>query len=261
MIWLLLVMAQSSPDPDLVSRGEVVFARSCATGYCHGSAGTAGRGPRLRGTGLGRDRILEATRDGIPRSAMPGWEGKLSDADLSAVVEYVWSLAEDTREPPPDESMPPGTGPAVFMGFDGPEEASHGRDLFFDATREARCGTCHEAGGRGIPIGPDLLALGDGLRATLVGKTRSRRSRHVLRARLTDGQSFAALQVAQEDEQVKLYDLTTIPPVLRTLRSGEIGSLAQDRSWEHRTVAAEYSDGELGAIVHYLDWLNTRESE
>ena len=261
MIWLLLVMAQNSPDPDLVSRGEVVFAQSCATGYCHGSAGTAGRGPRLRGTGLGRDRILEATRDGIPRSAMPGWEGKLSGTDLSAVVEYVWSLAMDSREPPPDESMPPGTGPAVFVGFDGPEEASHGRDLFFDATREVRCGTCHEAGGRGIPIGPDLLALGDGLRTTLVGKTRSRRSRHVLRARLTDGQSFAALQVAQEDELVKLYDLTTIPPVMRTVLSGEVESLAQDGSWEHRTVAAEYSDGELGAIVHYLDWLNSRESE
>ena len=261
MIWLFLVLAQSSPDPDLVSRGEVVFAQSCATGYCHGSAGTAGRGPRLRGTGLSRERIHEATRDGIPRSAMPGWEGKLSGTDLSAVVEYVWSLAMDTREPPPDESMPPGTGPAVFVGFDGPKEASRGRDLFFDATREARCGTCHEAGGRGIPVGPDLLALGDALPATLVGKTRSRGSLHVLRARLTDGQSFATLQVAQEDEQVKLYDLTTIPPVLRTFLSEEIQSLAQDGSWEHRTVAAEYSDDELGAVVHYLDWLNTRNSE
>ena len=261
MIWLLLVLAQSSPDPNLVSRGEVVFAQSCATGYCHGSAGTAGRGPRLRGTGLSRDRILEATRDGIPRSAMPGWEGKLSETDLSAVVEYVWSLALDSREPPPDDEMPPGTGPAAYVGFEGPEEASQGRDLFFDATREARCATCHEAGGRGIPIGPDLLALGDGLRAKLVGKTRSRRSHHVLNAKLRDGQSFAALQVAQEEDRVQLYDLTTIPPVLRTLLSGDIESLARDEGWEHRTVAAEYSEGELGAIVHYLDWLNTRKPE
>lgn len=261
MVWLLLVLAQSSPDPDLVSRGEVVFAQSCATGYCHGSAGTAGRGPRLRGTSLSRDRILEATREGIPRSAMPGWEGKLSEADLSAVVEYVWSLAMDTREPPADESMPPGTGPAVFVGFDGPENVSRGRDLFFDATREARCGTCHEAGGRGIPVGPDLLALGDGLDTALVGRTRSRRSSHVLRARLTGGQNFAALRVAQEEDRVQLFDLTTIPPVLRTLLPGEIESLAQDGSWEHRTVSAEYSDDELRAIAEYLDWLHARRSE
>ena len=261
MIWLLLVLAQSSPDPDLASRGKVVFAQSCATGYCHGSAGTAGRGPRLRGTGLSRDRILEATRDGIPRSAMPGWEGKLNETDLSAVVEYVWSLALDSRDPPPDDEMPPGTGPAAYVGFEGPEEASQGRDLFFDATREARCATCHEAGGRGIPIGPDLLALGDGLHATLMGKTQGRSSRHVLRAQLADGQSFAALRVAQEEDRVKLYDLTTIPPVLRTLLSDELESLVQDGSWEHRTVAAEYSDDELGAIVHYLDWLNSRKSE
>ena len=261
MIWLLVMLAQSSPDPDLIFQGEVVFARSCATGYCHGSAGTAGRGPRLRGTGLGRDRILEATRDGIPRSAMPGWEGKLSETDLSAVVEYVWSLAMDTREPPADEAMPPGTGPAVFVGFDGPEQVSRGRDLFFDATREARCATCHEAGGRGIPVGPDLLALGDGLDATLVGRTRSRRSSHVLRARLTDGESFAALRVAQEEGRVRLFDLTTIPPVLRSLLADEIESLAQDRNWEHRTVSTEYSDAELRAIVEYLDWLHTRQSE
>lgn len=261
MIWLLLVLAQSSPDPDLVSRGEMVFAQSCATGYCHGSAGTAGRGPRLRGTGLSRNRILEATREGIPRSAMPGWEGKLSGSDLSAVVEYVWSLAMDTREPPADESMPPGTGPAAFVGFEGPEEASRGRDLFFDATREARCGTCHEAGGRGLPIGPDLLELGDGLHAELVGRTRSRRSSHVLRAKLTDGQNFAALRVAQEEDRVRLYDLTTIPPVLRTFLSDEIESLVSDGSWEHTAVAAEYSDGELGAIVRYLDWLKARDSQ
>ena len=51
------------------------------------------------------------------------------------------------------------------------------------------------------------------------------------------------------------------PPVLRTLLSGDIESLARDEGWEHRTVAAEYSEGELGAIVHYLDWLNTRKPE
>ncbi|MCY3776246.1 MAG: hypothetical protein OXH11_09690, partial [Candidatus Aminicenantes bacterium] len=116
-------------------------------------------------------------------------------------------------------------------------------------------------GGRGIPVGPDLLALGERLDASLVGRTRSRHSTHVLRAQLTDGQSFAALRVAQEEDQVRLFDLTTIPPVLRTLLPDEIESLAQDGSWEHRTVSTEYSDDELRAIVDYLDWLNTRKSE
>ena len=155
----------------------------------------------------------------------------------------------------------PGRGRPHLWGSKGRRKHPGAGDLFFDATREARCGTCHEAGGRGLPIGPDLLELGDGLHAELVGRTRSRRSSHVLRAKLTDGQNFAALRVAQEDDRVRLYDLTTIPPVLRTFLSDEIESLVPDGSWEHTAVAAEYSDGELGAIVRYLDWLKARNSQ
>ena len=36
-------------DPQVVAAGEKTFAASCSVGYCHGKAGRAGRGPRLRG--------------------------------------------------------------------------------------------------------------------------------------------------------------------------------------------------------------------
>src|SRR5207247_142081 len=44
MIWLALLL-QISP----VAAGEKIFALQCSVGYCHGAAGAAARGPRLRG--------------------------------------------------------------------------------------------------------------------------------------------------------------------------------------------------------------------
>src|SRR3989304_7975154 len=35
-------------NPELISQGKELFAQNCAVGYCHGSAGRSGRGPRLR---------------------------------------------------------------------------------------------------------------------------------------------------------------------------------------------------------------------
>ena len=261
MIGLFLFLLQSSPDVALVPRGEVVFAQTCSTGYCHGAAGTAGRGPRLRSTGLSRKRILEATRDGVPQSAMPGWKEKLSKEDLAAVVEYVWSLALDEQETLPENPMPPGEGPAAFVGFVGPKRASRGRNSFFDATRQIRCATCHKVDGRGITIGPDLLLLGEQLSSTLIQKTRRVYSQQVLQAKLVDGESFPALPMGQGEFWIKLYDLTSIPPVLRTFLPPELESLTAYKGWSHQSISSEYGDSELEDVIHYLEWINSEKTK
>ena len=92
MIWLSLLLLQAVGAQEVLERGVVVFAQSCATGYCHGAAGAAGSAPRLRGRSLGLNRVSAAVRDGIPQSAMPGWKDLLSEGDLSAVIAYVMSL-------------------------------------------------------------------------------------------------------------------------------------------------------------------------
>src|SRR5580704_8318163 len=112
MIALVLLFAQAASGPALVQRGEQVFARSCSVGYCHGVAGAAGRGPRLRGRSFAKDYLYTVVRDGIPSSAMPAWKDRLKDEDIRAVVEYVASLASATDPAPSANPMPPGTGPA-----------------------------------------------------------------------------------------------------------------------------------------------------
>ena len=252
----LLLLAQSAVDPAVVTRGERIFAQSCSVGYCHGVAGAAGRGPRLRGRSFPNDYLLNVTRDGIPNSAMPAWKGRLKDGEIRAVVEYVASLAAATDQAPPANPMPPGIGPAIIPSFNGPPQAARGRALFFDPPRN-HCGACHAVGGRGIAIGPDLTALPMKDAAEVMSQIQATRSRHVLAAKLASGEEFPALLAGQNADQVRLYDLTLAPPVLRTSARRDVISLAQNANWRHEDFVRDYSAAELGDIVVYLRWAAT----
>ena len=259
MIWLSLLLIQTVADPAVLQRGEVVFAQSCATGYCHGAAGAAGRGPRLRGRSLDRNRVSEAIREGIPQSAMPGWKDRLSEQDLGAVIAYVMSLEHADEAGLPEYPMPPGVGPAAYVDFPGPAEAKQGRDWFFDATRELRCSTCHSAGGRGIAVGPELTGSSLEDQGRFLSRVRASRSQHVLTATLKDKSVFPALRFEQKEGWVKLYDLTSAPPVLRSFEASAIASLVNAKDWSHQSVTQDYEDDEIKTIVKYLAWARSQE--
>jgi mono/diheme cytochrome c family protein len=251
MIAVALLLAQSVTSA--VPRGEQIFAQNCSVGYCHGVAGAAGRGPRLRGRSFSKDYLYNVTRDGVPSSAMPGWKDRLKDADIRAVVDYVASLARATDAAPPANPMPPGTGPAAMPSFRGPAVAAHGHELFFDATR-VNCGVCHAAGGRGIGVGPELTA---GNQEITLGAIEGARPKHVLVAKLSNGEEFPALPVEQNENLVRLYDLTVAPPVLRTFLGLEVASTVPSSSWRHSDFVRDYSRAELEAIAAYLRWAAT----
>lgn len=81
--------------------GAAVFKNNCAA--CHGSdgQGTPGLAPGFKGNKfvLGKEADVLATvksgRSGDQKKykdmpvAMPAWDGKLSDADIAAVVDYI----------------------------------------------------------------------------------------------------------------------------------------------------------------------------
>jgi len=256
MIAVALLLAQSAAGPSVIARGERIFAQSCSVGYCHGVAGAAGRGPRLRGRSFTKDYLLNVTRDGIPSSAMPAWKGRLKDDDIRAVVEYVASLASASDAAPPANPMPPGAGPAALPGFNGPPQAGRGRALFFDPAR-ANCGVCHAVGGRGIAIGPELTSLPMKSQAELASAMNATASRHVLTAKLQTGEQFPALLAAQNGDEVRLYDLTAPPPVLRTFARSQIVSLVESPAWRHADVVKDYSAQELEDVAAYLHWAAT----
>jgi len=210
----------------------------------------------LRGRNLPKDYLDRITREGIPTSAMPAWKGRLSEADIRAVVEYISMLSAATDAPPPMQPMPSGEGPATAPHFNGPAEAGRGFALFFDAARD-HCGVCHSTGGRGIAIAPDLAEAVSKSPADAIALIRSTAARKVVRVKLKDGESFAALRSSETKDTVKLYDLTSAPPVLRTLDRSEVESIADDPSWRHNDFVHAYTDAELSDIVSYLRWAAT----
>ncbi len=261
MIWLLFLLAQNVTAEDPVAYGEKIFARNCSAGYCHGLAGVAGSGPRLRGRRLDRDYVDQVIRNGIPDSGMPGWKDRLSGEDISAVLAYVMNLSSGGKSPPEAVPMPSGVGPATFRKFRIPVQVREGHELFFGAIRIRRCGTCHSLAGQGVSIGPDLTKVASNESRELLSLIRGTHSKHVLTATLKNGSVFPALRVEQTETRVRVYDLSSPLPVLRTLERSEIQSLVQSNDWPHRSVVTSYNQQELKAILLYLNWLAAQKSE
>jgi len=72
---------------------------------------------------------------------------------------------------------------------------------------------------------------------------------------LRSGEALPVRIAAEMPQMVRVFDLSGLPPVLRTLRREEIVSLDPDPEWGHARVAAGYSDAELAEIARYLAWL------
>jgi mono/diheme cytochrome c family protein len=235
---LLFALAAFSQAQDLVKQGEVVFSKSCATGYCHGARGANGGAPRLAARGFDQAFIANTVQRGIPSTAMPAFGTTLSRADLNAVVAYVASLNGVTTLV---NSGPSGIPNAKLSG-----DAARGRDLFSDAVRSfGRCSTCHEVGGIGIPIATPIVKIPADV-AALKALTTPQVSTATI-----GSESLPALMVSKKANTVVFYDLTSAPPVLRT----ESPAAVQTRdgsTWRHSSAIGSYNDAELSAILSYL---------
>lgn len=185
-------LAQTAPD------GDQLFHLNCAIGYCHGKAGAAGRGPRLKDRTFTRDYLVRVTRDGVPRSAMPAWGTKLSGAEIDAIAAYILKLngTIDTT-PAPTAVAAAGLHPGeiVYRG---------------------QCASCHDAlpalqAPLAIPAAPRLLK----------------------RLRLADGDTFPAYLAPDPGPSVVAWDFTEPPPVRRSLDKSEITSTAPETAWRH----------------------------
>jgi Cytochrome C oxidase, cbb3-type, subunit III len=146
-------------DPQVIGSGATLFAKNCSVGYCHGSAGRAGRGPRLRGREWEKNYLFKVTYDGIPNSSMPAWKSRLTETEIGSIVAYILTLSKltsDTVDPagPPAATSPNPVGqppasatssavpplPGRSDGLTG--DPDKGKALFFDSSNDLNCGTC-----------------------------------------------------------------------------------------------------------------------
>jgi len=138
-------------------RGKNVYDAHCVE--CHGESGrgdgpsAAFLGPRprdftgarykIRSTETGSvptdEDLIQSVRQGLYATAMPGWAGILSEAEIRGVVEYLKSLSPQFAATPPK---------AVTLGVgvpSSPDSIARGDQVY----EKLQCGKCHGSDGRG----------------------------------------------------------------------------------------------------------------
>ena len=238
-------------DNPLLDRGEEVYRMTCATSYCHGVGGEAAGAPRLAARDFDPLYIAEITANGVPDTPMAGFANALSGEDLTAVMTYVASLNGIYN---PEFSV---NDPLASLGIAqvnprriplaGNSQA--GRELFFDAYDKGikRCSTCHEMEGIGIPVAAPIQDIPGSVRAL---KNLATAEVHTV---VISDESMPALILSQGVAGTLLYDLTSVPPVLRTIQPGIDLEIEDMSNWQHRDFIQAYSDQELSLVLDFLN--------
>jgi putative heme-binding domain-containing protein len=106
--------------------------------------------------------------------------------------------------------------PKAILGLQG--DAERGAQIFWSP--RLKCGTCHQVGGRGTAVGPDLSTIGkvrpreDLLQSTLEPSRRIEPKYAVYVAQTSDGRSLSGLLVKRDENQVVLRDAENKETVL-----------------------------------------------
>jgi mono/diheme cytochrome c family protein len=232
---LLLAAGGAFAQNAAVERGISLYRMHCATPYCHGPDGGPGRAPKVAGHSHTLNSMFKIISWGVPGTGMPEFTTKLKTEEINDLVAYMMTL-RGTASP---AAAPAPVAPALTP------EARAGRALFFDAARSGACGNCHEIDGWGVPVGPDPTAPG--------GKQTGR----VRTARPAGEAPFPSVLVEHTETRVRLYDLSSPIPVLRTFAPGQV-SLGPETSWRHEQVTKVYTPHELEIIGRYLRWRGER---
>jgi putative heme-binding domain-containing protein len=235
-------------------------------GYCHGVAGKAGRGPRLRGKDWDQNYLFKVTFAGIPNSSMPAWKDRLTETEIASVVAYILTLSKltlDSAEAPappaladsgsvtvsePSSTKPESPADGVLLG-----DTEKGRALFFDSTNDWHCAACHRIGGVGASVGPELSsvrskAVRDLFIDIVLPSSHQSSDRPLLSITTKSGEQIQAVKSEESPSHIKIYDIGSLPAVLRNLPKDQILKLEiQDRS----AMPAKY--GEMYTVKQLLD--------
>ncbi len=215
--------------------GSLVFEKTCASIYCHGSRGLAGAAPAVAGKGLSQEQVNHIVSEGVANTNMAGWKNVLSATELAAVIDYVIGLQVSTRSQ--REALDPNR----------PWLRHAGRALFFDAGRIAPCGSCHEFDGLGLAVAPRFESHPSLSAAAL----RSLTSEKVRTVRPQDHGLFVGIAATSRAGLPRWYELRGQLPVLRTFaeRPEDTGPAS---SWTHGDVTTTYSDDELEKTLEFV---------
>ena len=133
-----------------------------------------------------------------------------------------------------------------------PAQAARGKELFLKSEKGIPCGTCHTLGGVGTAVGPDLKKLASlAMPRGLVMAMQMTVTEYVQEVKVKDG-AFSGIQKQKTGDDVEIFDLSNMPPVLRKFSSKEITSMARNDKWKHPPASAGYTSKELADLIGWL---------
>jgi mono/diheme cytochrome c family protein len=232
----LLFAQAAATDLPAVERGAALYQQRCAVPFCHGPAGTSGRAPALAGRDYDLEELRRMIAQGIPSRGMPAFQQQLGDQGVNAVLAYVRSLRPIAPAPPPVT-----TAPQIRLSAQG----TSGRDLFFDSSRLPGCSDCHAVGEMGALVAGKLNS------SISTEAIRNVRPEHVSTAHSQDHPEFPAIIFQVTSDTMRVFDLSTPLPVLRTFSKSRL-ALREGAAWDHQRVVRRYSPAELESIVSYI---------
>ena len=240
--FLLAVSCPAQNLADVLKQGEQVFARSCATGYCHGMGGGPGGAPRLVGRHFDQPYISNVVARGVPDTGMPSFATRLSRPDLVAVVAYVATLNGIAS---PNVGAD-GRAATISSRSTLTGEAARGARLFAEAVRGfGRCSTCHEVDDIGTSVAAPIAKV-----PASAAELKALATPNVKTGTM-DGESMPVLVLSEGKQSAVFYDLTSAPPVQRNAEPGSV-KFTDSSHWRHSSVIEAYDDSELAAILTYL---------
>ena len=193
--------------------------------------GGPGRAPRLAGHHYNVNSMFKVITWGIPGTGMPEFTTRLKTEEIADLVAYAMTLGGPAAAPHPRRSA---------------RRARSRRKR----SKAARCSSTPPAPapadratnwtGGASRSAPDLGALQPGIFTNL----RSVATRGVVTARPAGEPPFPALLVERTESKVRVYDLTSPLPVLRTFAAARI-VLEPGSSWRHEQATRIYTSREL----------------
>jgi putative heme-binding domain-containing protein len=243
--------AHAAPPEAEMMQGGNLFIITCSSSFCHGEGGAGAAGPSLKNRNFTPDFVRNTVTNGRSGTPMPAFKNSLSQAELNMIIDYVMSLSPNNHNQDTAAVAPvsPTQGPAPLSA-----KAQAGQAIFFDASRPAGCALCHSYEEQGGPIGPDLTGIAKrtphDIYQGMIKPTVPNADYTVVSVATDDGKTATGLLKRKTDTIVQLYDLSSVPPVLRSFYGAKMGVAAATPPYTH--TLSGYSQDDLAALITFL---------
>jgi putative heme-binding domain-containing protein len=213
--------ANAAPSAAELEAAGNLFSITCSSSFCHGEGGVGARGPSLRNRNFPPNYVRNTIMNGRSGTPMPSFKDALTPTEIAMIAGYVTSLSPENHAAAADDSAAPAPAAASPATAALSDQAAHGQELFFDQTRPSNCVACHSYGAKGGPVGPDLSALAakpaSAIYQSMMKPAASSDAYPAITVTAKDGSRFSGIKREQNDQHVAFFDVTSAPPVLRSL--------------------------------------------